>query len=115
DLLVRGVDDILFKPTDFGLLALKVRTMIDKRRQLVEASRAPTKPKRQEVEEEETGTGPVNLVKLNDRMLEISSVLPISSAALDVYEMTRNCEWDLSQIAAAIQRDASLSAEVLRL
>jgi HD-like signal output (HDOD) protein len=48
-------------------------------------------------------------------MNEISRVLPISEAAMDVYNMTRTADWSLPQIAAAIQRDASLSAEVLRL
>jgi len=114
DLLVRGVDDILFKPTDFGLLALKVRTMIEKRRQFLSAS--PALAVKQDSDSgEENGKDPVSLLKLNDKMSEISSVLPISTTALDVYDMTRTCEWDLSQIAAAIQRDASLSAEVLRL
>jgi HD-like signal output (HDOD) protein len=34
---------------------------------------------------------------------------------MDVYNMTRSANWSLPQVAAAIQRDASLSAEVLRL
>ena len=57
----------------------------------------------------------IDAARLTEKLNEISSVLPISAAALDVYHMTRSCDWEVSQIAAAIQRDASLSAEVLRL
>ena len=57
---------------------------------------------------------PVSLAELNAKLAELSTVLPVSKSALDVYEMTRSQDWDLSQIAAAIQRDASLSADVLR-
>ena len=38
DLLARGVDDVLFKPFDFGLLAAKVRAIVHRR----SADRPPT-------------------------------------------------------------------------
>jgi HD-like signal output (HDOD) protein len=57
----------------------------------------------------------ISLELLERDLADISTVLPISKTAIDVYHMTREGDWRLSQIAAAIQRDASLSAEVLRL
>jgi HD-like signal output (HDOD) protein len=45
----------------------------------------------------------------------LSRILPISAAGLDVYNMTSTDTWELSHIVAAIQRDATLAAEVLRL
>jgi HD-like signal output (HDOD) protein len=53
--------------------------------------------------------------EFNEKLGQVSQVLPISAAALDVYEMTQSLAWDLSQIAAAVQRDASLATEVLRM
>ena len=52
---------------------------------------------------------------MNAKLAELSTVLPVSKTALDVYHMTRGDEWQVSQIAAAIQRDGSLAAEVLRI
>jgi DNA-binding response OmpR family regulator len=117
DLLARGVDDILYKPLDFGVLATKVATLIERRRLgLINQQEASTG---------ETGAanhadkhsinGPISLPQLNAKLAEVSTVLPVSKTALDVYHMTRNEDWQVSHIAAAIQRDASLAAEVLRL
>lgn len=38
DLWARGVDDIQYKPVDFGLLAMKIRRIVDRRRQTTPAS-----------------------------------------------------------------------------
>ena len=54
-------------------------------------------------------------VEFNERLRHITQVLPISAAALDVYEMTQSLEWELTQIAAAVQRDAALTTEILRM
>ena len=57
----------------------------------------------------------LSVAEFNEQLGRVSQVLPISAAALDVYAMTQNLEWDLSQIAAAVQRDAALTTEVLRM
>lgn len=64
---------------------------------------------------EATAVERLSMDALNKRLEEVSRVLPISAAAIDVYEMTQNLNWDLSQIAAAVQRDAALTTEVLRI
>jgi HD-like signal output (HDOD) protein/ActR/RegA family two-component response regulator len=114
DLIERGVDGVMFKPIDVAALAAKVRSVIEDRRPLPDESaqvagpgeRKPTLP---------ASEHRVSLAQLNEKLREVSSVLPISTSALDVYVMTQNLEWDLSQIAAAVQRDASLTTEVLRM
>ena len=57
----------------------------------------------------------LSAAEFHEKLGRVSQVLPISAAALDVYQMTQSLEWDLSQIAAAVQRDASLATEVLRM
>jgi CheY-like chemotaxis protein len=120
DLLARGVNDLIYKPTDVNLLAAKARVLVDRQRQLADSTRASAAleqslsllsaaPAPIECE------GTITTDLLNSKLANVSSVLPISNAAIDVYHMTRTCDWRLSQIAAAIQRDAALSAEVLRL
>ena len=119
DLLARGVDDIVFKPVDFSVLATKVTAMVERRASIRHvphetadhaaiATNAATGA-------EDSPKGPINLSRLNAKIAELSTVLPVSNTALDVYEMTRSYDWEVSQIAAAIQRDASLAADVLRL
>ncbi len=121
DLLTRGVDDVVYKPTDVNVLAVKARAMVDRRHAQTTAAATPgDSPLRSashlkaESQPAPVG-GPVTAAEINEKLAKISTVLPISHAALDVYQMTRSCDWRLSQIAAAIQRDAALAAEVLRL
>lgn len=120
DLLARGVDDVVYKPCDVNLLAAKARAMVDREAgrashaQPADSSPAPTK-NASKLEAGPTAViQPISLESLKRKLDSVSAVLPISNAALDVYQMTRG-DWSLSQVAAAIQRDAALAAEVLRL
>lgn len=49
------------------------------------------------------------------RLARLSKLLPVSQAALDVFNMTTSNGYDGQQVAAAVARDASLSADVLRM
>jgi DNA-binding response OmpR family regulator len=117
DLLARGVDDILYKPLDFGVLAAKVSALVE-RRSSVDANQSESTNGKQTPSSDaaqNSPTGPINFAQLNAKLAELSTVLPVSKTALDVYHMTRGDDWQVSQIAAAIQRDGSLAAEVLRI
>lgn len=119
DLIARGVDDILFKPVDLGFLASKIKQQVDRRKRsrLEKADLPADDRKRLDEASYATGdaTAPISLSLLNHKLSFLAGILPISGAAIDVYEMTRDCDREVSQIAAAIQRDPSLTAEVLRL
>jgi DNA-binding response OmpR family regulator len=117
DLLARGVDDILYKPLDFGVLAAKVTALVE-RRSATASNHLETLPGAPAILNPGAPIAenrPISLSQLNVKLAELSTVLPVSKAALDVYEMTRGYDWLVSQISAAIQRDATLAAEVLRL
>jgi DNA-binding response OmpR family regulator len=96
DLLLRGVDDVLFKPIDFGFLALKVRALLDRQAvqrnaavdatSLVRATCDPPPPVQQE------DLSSVTISQLNGKLAEVTHVLPISNAAVDVFKMTRGLE-----------------------
>jgi DNA-binding response OmpR family regulator/HD-like signal output (HDOD) protein len=121
DLLMRGVDDILPKPVHGAFLAGRIRALVDRRAAHKEASRSPVASSPPEEAEspspstDEREGLPISLTQLNRKLAKITTVLPVSNAALDVFDMTRSCEWEISQIAAAVQRDASLTADVLKL
>lgn len=127
DLVARGVDHVAYKPVATARLATKVRAMLERRPARVKsqpasgASSAAALSSAAPPEAAASGSPPsaasepVTLAQLALRLSKISSVLPVSHAAFDVYQMTRSCDWRVSQISAAIQRDAALAAEVLRL
>jgi HD-like signal output (HDOD) protein/DNA-binding NarL/FixJ family response regulator len=139
DLMARGVDDILFKPVDGDVLAVKVMTLIDRRRsreakksaesvakavpcdQLSENDAAiPTAASVADAQQRKVQTfsqnvTPVSLIELRAKSAHVKQVLPISQTAMDVFEMANAGSYDADQIADAITRDASLVVEVLRL
>lgn len=118
DLLGRGVDDILYKPLDFSVLAAKVTTLVERRSALRDAKHPQTRTgeaAKSNPAAEFSANGPITLPQLNAKLSELSTILPVSKTAIDVYHMTRGDDWEVPQISAAIQRDASLAAEVLRL
>jgi HD-like signal output (HDOD) protein/ActR/RegA family two-component response regulator len=119
DLLKRGADDILFKPVDFSLLAAKARALVD-RRDAHEGAAAKTAIARgndvpmkgpPEISDERR----VSLPQLNRKLAEINDLLPMSNAAIEVFGMAQDGDWNAAELAAAVQRDAALAAHVLRL
>jgi DNA-binding response OmpR family regulator len=117
DLLARGVDDILYKPLDFGVLAAKVSALVE-RRSPTEANQNESHTGKSPASQhapQNPEDGPINFPQLNAKLAELSTVLPMSKTALDVYHMTRGDDWQVSDVAATIQRDGSLAAEVLRI
>jgi HD-like signal output (HDOD) protein/AmiR/NasT family two-component response regulator len=118
ELIARGVDDVLVKPIDFGALASRVKALLDSRaalRSLAGGQAVPKAVAPEVISADTLQESRVTMAELNEKLAEVSRVLPISAAALDVYEMTKSLDWDLSQIAAAVQRDAALATEVLRM
>ena len=101
----------------FLLAATRAQQLIEGRKpQTPPSGKAPVPPTAPTAAVSSDATADrVNPAQFQQKLGEVSHVLPISAAALDVYEMTKNLEWDLSQIAAAVQRDASLTTEVLRM
>jgi HD-like signal output (HDOD) protein/CheY-like chemotaxis protein len=117
ELITRGADGVLSKPFDYDVLATRAQQLIEARKPLAPpTSNANITPANATVAAPANSPADrVNPTQFKEKLGEVSHVLPISAAALDVYEMTKNLEWDLSQIAAAVQRDASLTTEVLRM
>lgn len=130
DLMKRGVDDIVYKPTNYAAFAAKVKGLVRHRQAQAAnnhnhqhhptdarpATKAPKCGEQQERRATITQKMPaVSLVPMSDienKLSLVSRILPLSNTALDVYQMTRS-ECDATALGAAIQRDAALVAEVL--
>ena len=130
DLMSRGVDDIVYKPTNYAAFAAKAKGLVDHRQALAtdnqprqnEASRSQAATKREQSGREgepasETiqSTPDGLLVPISDienKISLVSRILPVSRTALDVFQMTRS-ECDATKLGATIQCDAALATEVL--
>lgn len=115
DLLMRGVEDIHAKPVNGAFFAGKIRALVDVRATLDTSPEVVTTPTTIEPKPFEECQLPVSLAELTRRVEKLTTVLPISDAAIDVVTMTREGNWENSHIAAAIQRDAALTANVLKM
>ncbi len=123
DLIVRGVDDVMFKPVDYDFLALKLKALAERRREVLKSR--GTEPGRTEPTGNSTVKEPgenINSlgsagehVDIDAKLAHLSKILPVSQAAFDVFGMASSDSYDSQQIAAAIARDPSLSVDVLRL
>jgi len=108
DLLARGVDSIEFKPVAYDLFAAKVLALVKRRRERKtgEQRHGPqAKPEERRREQ----------VAVEDELSRLSEILPMSSAAREVYALAASGVDDVRQIAAAVARDASLAADTLRI
>jgi len=132
DLLKRGVSDIVFKPTDYGVLALKVKKLLEERRVLESAGSTATPvedtsdantglstsdeivdaPEADEADDEGTW---LTKEEVAEQIQHAPAVMPVSEAALNVYTMAQSTEFDARAIASAIQKHESMSNEVVRL
>jgi HD-like signal output (HDOD) protein/CheY-like chemotaxis protein len=123
DWTARGADCLELKPVSFALFAAKVRGLVTRRarREDAGAEGGPQgKLSLDEYSPAEAGggtqdAGPAGMPGVQEKLSQLSKILPVSPAAFDVFSMTSADAYQTPQIAAAIARDASLSVDVLRL
>ncbi len=103
DLMTRGVDDIVYKPTNYAAFAGKMKGLVSRRRHSVDhASESCKTP------------GPITLAELERRLRDAQHVLPISSADLELSALLAQEGTPLDSLVPLIERDASLCCEVIR-
>lgn len=120
DLLVRGVDDVMFKPLDCQLLAAKVQALAARRvtaksPQTFQGISSDSIPRDVELGLSASPIRRLSVSDLESKVTILAQLLPISPVASDVANMTSSDEADARSIAATIKRDAALAAELLKL
>jgi HD-like signal output (HDOD) protein/CheY-like chemotaxis protein len=123
DLTVRGVDCIEFKPVNPQLFAAKIRALVDRRRRQRDVAQqgtasplSPTSEGHSSYEDDvRQGVTMIRKQDLHAKLTQLSRILPISKAAMEVYNLTNMEACEISQIAAATARDPSLSLDILKL
>ncbi len=141
DLMNRGVDDIVFKPTDYAAFAAKMKVMVDIRLNNLQPDLPQGILKRKDDVELESDRNPNIEIEKTDEIVEIDSVveaptdapdvgqssavkslrsmgiesLPFSQVALEACRVACAEDSEAEDIAAAIEQEPSLTAELLRL
>jgi len=123
DLIKRGADCVEFKPVNYDLFAAKIGALVERggARQATQIQSKPQSPPRpiipitmpQDAKGKRSPTsGPIDVQQDKARL---SKLLPVSQAALEVFNMVSADAFEAQQVAAAIKRDASLAVDVLQL
>jgi HD-like signal output (HDOD) protein/DNA-binding NarL/FixJ family response regulator len=118
DLLLRGVDDVLFKPVDFQMFAAKVKGLFDRGQASRAAGTAAANgslPPGGSAGAALSSISPVIAVELEGKLAQLGSVLPVSQVAIELLNMSGSEHATAKQMAAIIEGEASLAVEVLKL
>ncbi|MFG0287352.1 MAG: HDOD domain-containing protein, partial [Rhodopirellula sp. JB044] len=167
DLIIRGVHDVVYKPTDYETFAAKAKGLVVRERKQSltspprdtstatdtqhspppkatppsapppESTAEPTKtqtnnePNTPTQSAPETaspptaatkserpkpaGCAPIEISEMQDRLSDVSKVLPISHAAVDVANMAVSGNFDADRLVAAMQRDSTVESKILQL
>lgn len=125
DLIFRGVDDVVFKPTNYRAFAAKARGYVARRRQLSASGVEPFEPQAllsrgtsafgRSGESSRAKNQPLSATEVEKRLEDLEFLFPLSHVAFDVYSMATRDDCEPDDLAATIEQDASLTAEVLKL
>lgn len=122
DLIFRGVELVEFKPTLYDLFAAKIRAVVDRRDEALakaigqcRASLPAAAKSPDENDDHERDTERLSPADVDAKLAGLAKIVPVSQAALDVFNMASSEAFQTQDLAAAIARDPSLSLDVLRL
>ncbi len=116
DLIARGVDDVTFKPVDFGAFCAKVRALCERhalQRELARAQIAAAEPAAASAAACELE--PLTLDLIEQRLDSLAGELPVSSVAMEIVNLAQDPVSSTKAIARLLARDPPLSIELLRL
>lgn len=119
DLFVRGVDDVVYKPTNYATFAVKAFGMVERNKQRSTSS-VENDLKDFVVDEKvsfavasSANSGNELKILIRDHMTQFEKLFPVAKAAYKAYLLTSRHSND-EELVEAIARIPSLSAEVLK-
>lgn len=129
DLMLRGVDDIVFKPTDYKAFAAKMKMLVSRRRIAVakaksqselsaESQGSASDAKARDPSAAASSTDALELpdsISINDKLDDVFAALPMSPTSIEIYQLTLDNEVETREIVARIEMEPFLAAEILRL
>lgn len=124
DLIVRGVDDISYKPTNYETLASKARGLVERRHERLMAIKSNQNqnvlPNRKFESDEASSSSdsltngirisPANVYK---QLSKLDTLLPLSHTPFDVYSMASRKNANTLELATLIEQNPALRAEII--
>jgi DNA-binding response OmpR family regulator len=132
DLLNRGVADVLFKPIDSAVLAVKVRKAVEKRGAREEPANASATWRKLPASEPtlaasatsrklpastvtEDGRPVVSQSEIERKLALITQILPVANVETELQRCAQSATGDVKDLVALLERDPALIVETLRL
>ncbi len=124
DLMSRGVDDIVFKPTDYPAFTAKIKVLIGRRKsrqaettsETLKSDSESSAPTVALANGEKGAESQKSLNRGTDSWESLGiEALPLSPSALNVYQMCCEDDTESEDIGHAIEMEPGLTAELLRL
>ena len=122
DLILRGVDDIIYKPTNYFAFAAKMKGLVCRHKRKGQDVDAPDNTESNEPLESQSlhssggaNSTAISMDEFDKRLGEIAHILPVSNSALELLKCVRENQCDLRLVNQIVSNDAVLTAELLRL
>ncbi len=122
DLMLRGVDDVVYKPTNYAAFAAKMRGLVLNRRSKVQDQPLVASDSGLELANSEqvhegaadSGTSAITMKEFDTRLADVTHILPVSNTFAHVLELLGTSDFDVRSLASVVGTDAVLSIELLR-
>ena len=125
DLMLRGVDDVVHKPTNYAAFAAKMKGLVIRRRLIREQNsfllnevqskqKSPQESQASNVIAPISPIAPISLGDFEARLGDIAHILPVSNKSIEVLSLLNSIDFDSRSLAGVIGSDAVLTVELLR-
>lgn len=122
DLMLRGVDDVVYKPTNYAAFAAKMKGLVIRRRLKRQTSstvafNAEFDAMLPRGEHDSKLAAPLAMISLKDfeaRLADVSHILPVSTKSVEVMKLLSARDFDACSLEKIIGSDGVLTVEFLR-
>lgn len=119
DLMIRGADDIVYKPTNYAAFAAKMKGLVIRRRLKHEEVPAEQTDvvNQTTISNESQGVrlpAPLSVKDFDARLDDVPHIFPVSNSSAEVLTLLASSDFDARALASVIGNDAVLTIELLR-
>lgn len=122
DLMIRGIDDFVYKPTNYPAFAAKMKGLVvhrrskraEKRTDTTEAAHEAALPNQPHLSIDASSVPTVSIKELDARLADVTHILPVSNTFAEVLNLLSIGDLDARSLTKVIESDAVLTAELLR-
>ncbi len=123
DLMLRGIDDVVLKPTNYAAFAAKFKGLVIRRRSIRQESLTIgnevqsdlIKMPEENLESKVSKLmAPISIKDFEARLRDVAHILPVSNKSMEVLKLLNTSDFDARSLANVVGSDAVLTVELLR-